>query len=673
MNKHSILQYLSVLMFFFVSCTYEIVDIYDSNEDSSEDLNSELTTIKVSISDEPSTKTYMSDDTGENGSRVKIFWSKSDYITVKSGDDSYIFQFKEYDESMSYADFMTIYDLPELESNTTLTAEYPHTGKPDLSKQYGTLQYLYLYHYMTAEYHVDTDNCSWEDVSFTFKTQTPILKLTLRNDAFKGQIVKNVQFSIGNNIITSSLGTFTGSDDNGEFTAYFAIDPQKINANASITAVCNDTVYEANISAVTSLVAGNLYRINKTMNISEVFMRYSEDKAIITVYDGASPSVVSSYTQKALNDGYVNLSLEGTVSDSVKDAVNSVLLDTQVNTILNIAGKDTYYVCDEEGFLRWGQAAENDIWISCSLINDINLTRDWEFCVGTSSSGYAGTFDGNNHEISGLIINQESQSKPLALISYSSGLVKNLVLRGGKCKNTETNSLYSALLVGINNGVVENITLGKYIHDDYVSFNLKSPSSSYVGGIVGCNQGLVKDCVNKIPINISIPEDLSIYAGSIVGLSVKNIIQSINYGDITVEGGSNLYIGGVVGRCIDTRFNSGNVFLCGSIGKIYINRNYGKGGVIGESFGTTCVFAGCYTMYGDVVGVKTFGYGNVDHSYTSDYELHSQLYGFYGIYEEVICFKCDEMNTAVEKYNCEYIDKKWERYDDYSYPRLVKK
>ena len=652
-----------------VSCTYEIVDI----DIPDENVNIKETVIRASISGETPTKTTISDDTGENGSRVKISWSKSDYINVKYGDGSYHFQFKEYDESMSYADFMTIYDLPELESNTTITAEYPHTGKPDLSKQYGTLQHLYLYHYMTADYHVDTDNCSWEDVSFAFKTQTPILKLTLRNDAFKGQSVKNLQFSIGNNLIVTALIDFKGSDDNGEFTAYFAIDPQEINANASITAVCNDTVYEANISAVTSLVAGNLYRINKTMNISEVVMIYSDDKAIISVYNGASPFIVSSYTQKALNDGYVNLSLEGAVSDSVKDAVNSVLLDAQTNTILNIAGKDTYYVCDEEGFLRWGQAAENDIWISCSLINDINLTRDWEYCIGSSSSGYVGTFNGNNHEISGLIINQDSQSKPLALISHSSGLVKNLVLRGGRCNNTETNSNYSALLVGINNGVVENITLGKYIHDDYVSFNLQSPSTSYVGGIVGGNQGLVKDCVNNIPINISIPEDLSIYGGSIVGLNSKNLIQSVNKGDFTVEGGSNLYIGGVVGRCTDTRFNSGKVYLCGSNGRIYINRNYGKGGVIGESFGTTCVFAGCYTMYGDIVGVKTFGYGNVDHSYTSDYELHSQLYGFYGIYEEVICFKCDEMNTAVESYNCEYIDKKWERYDNYSYPRLVKK
>ena len=652
-----------------VSCTYEIVDI----DIPDENVNIKETVIRASISGETPTKTTISDDTGENGSRVKISWSKSDYINVKYGDGSYHFQFKEYDESMSYADFMTIYDLPELESNTTITAEYPHTGKPDLSKQYGTLQHLYLYHYMTADYHVDTDNCSWEDVSFAFKTQTPILKLTLRNDAFKGQSVKNLQFSIGNNLIVTALIDFKGSDDNGEFTAYFAIDPQEINANASITAVCNDTGYEANISAVTNLVAGNLYRINKTMNISEVVMIYSDDKAIISVYNGASPFIVSSYTQKALNDGYVNLSLEGAVSDSVKDAVNSVLLDAQTNTILNIAGKDTYYVCDEEGFLRWGQAAENDIWISCSLINDINLTRDWEYCIGSSSSGYVGTFNGNNHEISGLIINQDSQSKPLALISHSSGLVKNLVLRGGRCNNTETNSNYSALLVGINNGVVENITLGKYIHDDYVSFNLQSPSTSYVGGIVGGNQGLVKDCVNNIPINISIPEDLSIYGGSIVGLNSKNLIQSVNKGDFTVEGGSNLYIGGVVGRCTDTRFNSGNVYLCGSNGRIYINRNYGKGGVIGESFGTTCVFAGCYTMYGDIVGVKTFGYGNVDHSYTSDYELHSQLYGFYGIYEEVICFKCDEMNTAVESYNCEYIDKKWERYDNYSYPRLVKK
>ena len=82
------------------------------------------------------------------------------------------------------------------------------------------------------------------------------------------------------------------------------------------------------------LTAGKLYRVDKVMNASDVNMKYSNSKAIISVNSSASPATVVSYVYRALSEGIIHISLEGAVSDDIKYAVNEVLVDIQYNAIL---------------------------------------------------------------------------------------------------------------------------------------------------------------------------------------------------------------------------------------------------------------------------------------------------------------------------------------------------
>lgn len=637
-------------LLFFVSCIDELGNVDTPVDDIFESVDTESVIIKATINDDVDSKTSISDDTGAVGSRVNIYWSKNDYIAVKVDGKSYNFAFKGYDDDRTSANFECSSKLPELSENMVLTAEYPSSGKPDLSKQYGTLESLSKYHHMIAEYVAEGENPVWEDVSFTFRTQTPIMKIILKNDAFKGQRVNDLKFSIDNKVIVTSTTNYTGTEDTGEITAYFVIDPQEIDGNTSITAVCGGVTYEAAVGASTMLTGGKLYRINKVMDKADVIMTYENDKAVITVFDGAPADAVIDKFKEAISDDYSLFELKGTLTDEIKQEVNDHLTDHPANTVLTIERISTFYVYDGEGFMNWGAAAENDRRSNCTLINDVDLTEDWIYCIGTYSTNYSGTLEGNGHSISGLSINQDALRleyfNPEAMINYLSGEIRNLVIRGGKCVSTNSDISRSALLVANNSGIIDGITIGKNIDDEYVSFsNSNSQNSFHIGVIVCSNTNVVKNCRNKLPVRISIPEDADLYAGGITASNNNYIIQCINDGDIEVKGGSDIYIGGISGSCNDIKWHKTNIFLCA-------NRADIEGGIIGYNI-SSGKLAGNYTTSGKLI-YSAFYTPTIDHCYTTDINYNNNKY-----YVSNANLVCDEMNAAVESYECEYVDKEW--------------
>lgn len=649
----------------FISCVQELNDPDKPVNDIIDDVETESVIIRASINDEADSKTSISDDTGANGSRVKIYWSQNDYIAVKVDGKSYNFAFKGYDDDQTSASFEYSYSLPDLVSNAVLTAEYPSSGKPDLSKQYGTLESLSRYHHMTAEYVAEGENPVWEDVSFTFRTQTPIMKIILKNDAFKGQHVNDLKFSIDNKVIVTSTTNYTGTEDTGEITAYFVIDPQEIDGNTSITAVCGGVTYEAAVGASTMLTGGKLYRINKVMDKADVIMTYENDKAVISVFDGASADAVIDKLKEAISDDYSIFELKGTITDDIKREVNDHLTDNPANTVLTVGDRSTFYVYDAEGFMAWGAAAENDRRSNCTLINDIDLTEDWVYCIGTYSTNYSGTLEGNGHSISGLSINQDAVRmdyfNPEAMITYLSGEVRNLVIEGGRCVCTNANLSSAALVVGQNSGIVDGVSIRSDVDGRNVYFQNTSSTSTIIniGVIVQTNSaGVVKNCTNKLPVRISVPENVDLYAGGIVSANINYIVQCINDGDIQAEGGNKHYIGGIVGNIGENKWRRTEIYLCA-------NRAELEGGIIGFSGSTSGKLAGNYTTHGKLI-YSAFYTPTIDHCYTSDVHQSSNVH-----YISNPNSVCDEMNAAVESYDCEYVDKKWYSGDDY--PELKSK
>ena len=227
------------------------------------------------------------------------------------------------------------------------------------------------------------------------------------------------------------------------------------------------------------------------------------------------------------------------------------------------------------------------------------------------------TFEGNNHIIKGVYINDETKFN--GIFGNSSSIlnltVKNSYIKGGNASGT--------VVGAVRSGTIENC------HNINSTVELYDESSG-VGGVVGQVKGVIKNCTN---IGGRVVGKKSAngrtQAGGIVGLLVTGGSQAINCynaGDVTGEGN---FVGGVVGAedtssTIQDCYNMGNVtgkgnFVGGVVG--YANPSstiqdcYNTGNVTGEGKNVGGVVGGantsstiqdCYNT-GNVTGDETVG------------------------------------------------------------------
>nr|MDA8028461.1 filamentous hemagglutinin N-terminal domain-containing protein [Nitrospiraceae bacterium] len=209
--------------------------------------------------------------------------------------------------------------------------------------------------------------------------------------------------------------------------------------------------------------------------------------------------------------------------------------------------------------------------------------------LGTSSSAFTGSFNGNGYTVSGYIITASASDAGFIGYLGSGGKVENLGVSG-----TVNGGSYSAIggIVGYNNsGFVE------------YSYNTGSVSgNSNVGGVVGQNNGTV-----EYSYNTGSATD-SNYLGGVVGQNNGTVEYSYNTGSVTDSN----YLGGVVGQnngTVEYSYNTG--VLSGTAPQV--------GGVVGQnnnmveySYNTGNVTGGNY-----VGGIAGYNPGTVEYSYNT--------------------------------------------------------
>ena len=187
--------------------------------------------------------------------------------------------------------------------------------------------------------------------------------------------------------------------------------------------------------------------------------------------------------------------------------------------------------------------------------------------LGTSSSPFTGTFNGNGYTVSGYTIGTSSSpysGSYVGFIGYlgSSGKVENLGVSGAIYASGSCYSCYVGGVVGYNGGTVET------------SYNTGSIRGGYyVGGVVGWEcKGTVATSFNTGSIS---GED---YVGGIVGVSLATSTVETSYNTGSISGGYS--VGGVVGinsssSIVETSYNTGSVSGSNNVG-----------GVVGYNTGT---------------------------------------------------------------------------------------
>ena len=229
-----------------------------------------------------------------------------------------------------------------------------------------------------------------------------------------------------------------------------------------------------------------------------------------------------------------------------------------------IEGDGSYTVTTADGLKNVAKLVneEGKTDINITLDTDLTLTGEWT-PIGTESQPYTGTFDGGNHTITGLKIDQSGTDNV--------GLIGRLG-SGGK---------------------VQDVTLTE----------VNVTGGTYVGGIAGQTDGTVENC----SVNGTVTGQNQ--TGGIVGRNFSTISGCSAEGTVT----GNTNVGGISGLCVPN-YDTGTSSLIGSTiegchSTAAVSGISSVGGVVGN-LGNGCSLMACYST-GNVTATITYGHANV--------------------------------------------------------------
>ena len=196
---------------------------------------------------------------------------------------------------------------------------------------------------------------------------------------------------------------------------------------------------------------------------------------------------------------------------------------------------NTYEVYNADGLLAWNKAVQGNLLLNCTLTDDINLTgKEWT-PIGDYDNRYTGTFDGGNHTITGLTINQYGNYVGMIDFLDSGGTVQNLTLEN----------------VNITGGDI----VGSVVGDNYGTVTACTASGNVSGTsrIGGGGGYTTAPAPAGTPASgtVSGPPD----TGGVVGGTPSGPLTACSHASGNVSGTSN--VGGVVGYNI-----SGTLTAC---------------------------------------------------------------------------------------------------------------
>ena len=224
-----------------------------------------------------------------------------------------------------------------------------------------------------------------------------------------------------------------------------------------------------------------------------------------------------------------------------------------------------------------------DIVVNKNVLNDGELTKDVDGLRNwTPIQQYDGTFDGAQHTISGIYCVSDSiEEAGIFQNTIDNAIVENIgVLDSYYCLKKGYNV---GGIVGFNSGIIRNCYNEGMVSSLYNNDN-------YLGGICGMNGGgTITGCYNKGKVSNAVR---GTRAGGICGRSTNKILNCYNTGSVT--GG--YMVGGICGSNASST-TSGRIENCYNIGTIntIINDNdYKRNIAVIEN--ETAVVKNCYYL-----------------------------------------------------------------------------
>ena len=250
--------------------------------------------------------------------------------------------------------------------------------------------------------------------------------------------------------------------------------------------------------------------------------------------------------------------------------------------------------------LRWFAALVNGTLegtaqnaAACAVLTtNIDLTGEAWTPIGSKSNPYTGTFDGQNHTISGMTIeNAESYS---GLFGNVTGTVRDFTVTGSiTITGDETVSRVGGAVGSLGTasvgGTVSGVTSGVNI--------TVSAGNDHIGGVVGSmpenSSPTVESCVYTG--NITVTVEAGSVAGIVGYIRTGTIQNCANQGGISINTGGNGSVGGILGYC-----NNGKIYIrnCYNSGSIAAEGTANVGAIVGQNNKTQATVSNCCYLTG---------------------------------------------------------------------------
>lgn len=235
---------------------------------------------------------------------------------------------------------------------------------------------------------------------------------------------------------------------------------------------------------------------------------------------------------------------------------------------------------------------EQNTSASAVLTADIELSGETWTPIGSESTPYTGTFDGQGYTISGMTIeNAESYS---GLFGNVTGTVRDFTVTGSiTITGDETvsrvggavGSLGTASVGGTVSGVTSKVNI------------TVSAGNDHIGGVVGSmpenSSPTVESCVYTG--NITVTVEAGSVAGIVGYIRTGTIQNCANQGGISINTGGNGSVGGILGYC-----NNGKIYIrnCYNSGSIAAEGTANVGAIVGQNKSNQATVSNCCYLTG---------------------------------------------------------------------------
>lgn len=259
----------------------------------------------------------------------------------------------------------------------------------------------------------------------------------------------------------------------------------------------------------------------------------------VAVSGGTFSSAVSS---KLCTEGFAPVKNEHGTYD-VKEGPEGYVEDESGNVTISTA-EGLFY------FAKKVNAGNNFAGKTVTLANNIDLNNEKWTPIGIyskSATHFKGTFDGQNHAVTGLKVEENGKNGVGFFGEVFTGTIKNLTVEG----------------------------------------SISALNSNYVGGIVGHGYATITNCTFKGSVGST---DNTMQVGGIAGSGGFTVTSCSVYADVTAE----CWAGGIVGNCQD----GGAYTNCYVEGVVSAKSTYWGGGAAGITpvpLYPSQVISGCYS------------------------------------------------------------------------------